>query len=133
MCPDCGQWDFKRVEAGPCFGGLKSPYDQCQFCGWIGQADELGSKMLTREMLLQLAFDRDMKQQGKLFFVRAYLKNGAPDDADFEVIEILGAGGSSSSYSAGIAGFKIRLDSKPSDDFLTKARAVKGIERIEVW
>lgn len=133
MCPDCGQWDFKRVDAGPCFGSLKSPYDQCQFCGWIGNAADLGRKIPTEETLDHLSADRDLKRQGKLFFVRVYLKNGASDDVDFEILDILNANGASSSASAGIPGFKIRLDSRPNDELLVKARAVKGIERIEVW
>ena len=133
MCPDCGQSDFKHVTAGPCFGSLKSPYDQGQMCGWIGRLERLPRKMPTMEMLEQLSGDRDLKKQNALFFVRGYLKKDASNDSEFMLMHVLGARSSSSSSSAGISGFLMRLESRPSEESLAKAKTIIGIERIEVW
>jgi hypothetical protein len=122
ICPDCGETWFERDPKGK--GAEPS---RCTVCGWRGDLGELGRKIMawTGDEGPSL---KQLKEIGKLFFVRVWLTDGASDDITFEVIEALEVNGAQGKNRLVF----VQMDRKPTDAQIAAVRRIAGVRDVEV-
>jgi hypothetical protein len=100
---------------------------RCTVCGWRGDLGSLGRKIMswTDDEGPSL---KDLKAAGKLFFVRVWLADGAPDDISFEVIEALEINGAQTKDKLVF----VQMDRKPTDAQIAAVRRIAGVRDVEV-
>lgn len=122
ICPDCGEAWFERDPKGT--GDEPS---RCTVCGWRGDLGSLGRKIMawTDDEGPSL---KQLKEIGKLFFVRAWLSAGASDDVSFDIMDALEVNGAQPK--AGLV--FVQMDRKPTDAQIAAVRRIAGVRDVEV-
>ena len=123
ICPDCGLLALK--ESG-------KDRMKCPICGWEGKnpprkilMQGMGSD-LWNETQEKLA----LKQEGKLFYIRVYLKgdDDAKSDATFDVMDVFDV-----TEISGSERLFLQVPERPTKEQLASLKRIKGVARISVF
>jgi hypothetical protein len=125
-CPDCG-CQFLRAKENK----TSQANAFCDLCGWEGRINFEFREELTEEGYARCDHKLQLKEEGKLFFIRFFPADPKEfEDGMDEIMRILGI----NSYKNSESGYShVQQSQRPTEELLVKLRSVKGIAKVTVF